>query len=209
MAPRSVRMRRGVADGAQLRAALDELGIADGQDFLIAVPDDADVSADGDALGPFGASDTSRYAALANYPRSGAQRRRVLDAIIAARAVGQIGLTRDELSHALNLADSSVDARVWELLRGGFVEVSGVRRRTRTNQLADVVRPTIKALDGPEAGVAKPGGDPGDSPGGDEPAGDGRIADKCGSPAGSEPEQLGLTDVPVASTPSYLDPDQR
>lgn len=71
-------------------------------------------------LGPFSKnSDTSRKAALGNFPKSGSQRDRVLRAI---RDSGpQTGITRDELARKLGLPDSSVDGRVWELKQGQWV----------------------------------------------------------------------------------------
>jgi predicted transcriptional regulator len=78
--------------------------------------------------------------ALANYPRSGSQRWRVLQEIAAKPR------TRDELAADLSLGDSSIDPRVWELRQGGFVEDSDETRPTRQKSRAAVLRVTAKGL---------------------------------------------------------------
>jgi hypothetical protein len=88
-------------------------------------------------LGPFvKGSETSRQAAIDNYPRSNTQRRRVLDAIVAA---GEDGHTRDELSITLRLPINSVLPRVVELKRDGFVVESSKTRTTSTGSRATVL----------------------------------------------------------------------
>lgn len=84
---------------------------------------------DTNRLGPFVRdSATSREAAIANYPRSGTQRRRVYDAICGA---GATGLTRDEIAAALGVADSAADPRVLELKADGFIVETERTRKTR------------------------------------------------------------------------------
>ena len=73
------------------------------------------------------ARDTERAAALAVTPRTGTQRRRVLEAIAAA---GADGLTDHELADTTGLYLYSAAPRRTELLRGGWVRDSGRRRAT-------------------------------------------------------------------------------
>lgn len=89
------------------------------------------------ALGPFQrGSETSRQAAFDNYPRSGTQRRRVLDAI---RNAGDDGMTRDEVAGTLGLSSNSVRPRVKELLGAALIRESGKRRLTQTGSMAAVL----------------------------------------------------------------------
>lgn len=74
-----------------------------------------------------GAGDTERAAAEAVFPVSGTQRRSVLDAIAAA---GDDGLCDHEVQERLGMNPSSVRPRRGELVDGGWVEDSGVRRPT-------------------------------------------------------------------------------
>lgn len=132
----------------EMFAIFKDLGIAEGDPFIVSNGKDAKSRReldehDADELGPFSRdSKTSRAAALANYPRSGSQRHRVLVAIVEYS-----GLTRDEVSNKLSLPDSSVDARVLELKKGGWVEESEDTRTTRNGSQAAVVRATAKGRD--------------------------------------------------------------
>jgi hypothetical protein len=87
------------------------------------------------------APDTERLGAIDVYPRSGTQRRRVLDAIAAA---GDDGRTDDELRLELNIWRA--EARREELKRAGWVEDSGRRRRTSVNGTAAAWRLTELGL---------------------------------------------------------------
>lgn len=125
----------------ELQAAFSDLGIQVGDEFSVsAVPggsshDESSEDPRRIQLGPFTPdSETSRQAALQNYPRSGTQRWKVLTTIVASG-----GRTRDQLAEQLHLPDSSVDARVWELKQGGFVEESGRKERTRAAAEATVL----------------------------------------------------------------------
>lgn len=90
-----------------------------------------------DQLGPFQRhSETSRRAAIDNYPRSGTQRHRVYQAIVAA---GEDGYTREELSVTLRLPLNSVLPRVAELKAAGLVIESGRQRTTSTGSRAAVL----------------------------------------------------------------------
>jgi hypothetical protein len=92
--------------------------------------------------GPFSRDSlTSKQAALENIPRSGTQRRRVFEAIAT-----RTGTTRDEIAAALNLPDSSTDARVWELKKGGFVMDSDMTKRTRNQGVAAILTLTPKGV---------------------------------------------------------------
>jgi hypothetical protein len=120
-----------------LAAALDRLGVEYGAEFLIAPLGAVNT----DRVGPFNkGSDTSRLAALQNYPRSGTQRERILQVIEESGG----GLTRDELAQQLHFPDSSVDPRVRELIDGGWIEESVETRPTRTGADAHILVPTAK-----------------------------------------------------------------
>lgn len=93
-------------------------------------------------LGHFaGASETSRKAALDNYPRSGTQREQVLLAVAAA---GPLGTTSDEISTRMSLNLYSVKPRLIELREGGWVEQNGRTRRSRAGSQVDVYVATEK-----------------------------------------------------------------
>lgn len=113
-------------------AALTELEVAHGEDFILVAATDLE----GVRLGHF-VSETSRQAALANYPRTGKQRHRVAMAVLRA---GNHGRTRDELAEELGLSANSVRPRVVELLEGAWIEDSGGTRRTSSGQDAEVLR---------------------------------------------------------------------
>lgn len=89
------------------------------------------------AVGPYrkDGGATQRQAAYDNYPRSGSQRYRVLMALMGTGN----GMTRDELARSLELPDSSVDARVWELKRGGWIAESGLTRETAQGSQANLL----------------------------------------------------------------------
>lgn len=88
-------------------------------------------------LGPFSRnSKTSKKAAFDNMPRSGSQRRRVLEAI---ENNGLFGYTRHELSKDLKILDSAADARVWELLQVGWVVETERTRPTSSGSQAAVL----------------------------------------------------------------------
>lgn len=145
---------------AALSRTLDDLGVGHGEEFVIFKAEKA-TGVDTPSLGPYErSSGTSRQAAVDNFPRSGTQRARVLEFIAAA---GPRGCTRDEVTAGLGLPDSSTDPRVWELLRGGFVEPTGETRETRAGSHADVLRATAKGL-GLEEEAAQETTDPWEEP---------------------------------------------
>lgn len=150
-----------------LMQALDKLGIEPGDEFVVMATHEQQslldqpppqttpnselesgpaslADLDG-SLGPFSKdSETSRQAALQNYPKSGTQRHKVL---VAIGRSGAYGRTRDELASELGLPDSGTDARVWELLRGGFVREDGDRtRETQAKAQASVLVLTDKGI---------------------------------------------------------------
>lgn len=128
--------------GQRFLDALDHIGVEPDGEFIVGHPDIMDPTVTD--LGPFARqSDASRDAALENYPKAGSQRERVLMAV--AKTSGH-GVTRDELAQLLELGDSTVDARVWELKRGGFVRDEPERQRdTRQGGKANVLVLTDKA----------------------------------------------------------------
>lgn len=87
---------------------------------------DPDANLPGRAPSRGRADDTDRAAAYAVMPRTGTQRRRVLAAI----ALAEDGLTDHELADATGLYLYSAAPRRTELLRGGWVRDSGIRRAT-------------------------------------------------------------------------------
>jgi hypothetical protein len=123
---------RGTATPRDLAEACDELGIHDGDEFLLAHPA---VLSDEDVPGTPRTkdSDTSEAAAIAQAPKVSGDRERVL------RAIADRPATRDELVQRLNMPDKTVGPRVWELKRGGFVVDSPRKRATRAGKLAHVL----------------------------------------------------------------------
>lgn len=95
---------------------------------------------DKNTLGKFqgpehGAPETQRLAAIAIYPKTGTQRRDVLERIIAA---GERGMTDEELHLVTGLKENSIRPRRDELVEGGWVVDSGQRRATRAGMAATV-----------------------------------------------------------------------
>src|SRR5262245_58624181 len=96
---------------------------------------------DADAIGKFMnnpppiAPDTQRLAALRACPRTGTQRRRVLD-FIALK--GEYGATDEEIQMALRMSGDTQRPRRVELVDGGWVEVSTLTRPTLSENAAAV-----------------------------------------------------------------------
>jgi Helix-turn-helix domain len=92
-------------------------------------------------------SETSRKAALANYPRAGSQRARILEHVLAS---GGAGRTREELEDRLGLTGNTVRPRVRELIDGGWLRVrkdggTPVTRRTTLGNASEVLEATERA----------------------------------------------------------------
>lgn len=86
-------------------------------------------------------TDTEKAAALSTLPRSGTQRRRVYDALLAASDLETSeddGLTDEEIQHRLQMNPSTVRPRRGELVEGGFVKDSGQRRKVGSGEWAIV-----------------------------------------------------------------------
>lgn len=81
-----------------------------------------DVSEDRPGPSHHNAPETSAQAALANAPRSGTQRARVLAALVRYG-----GMTDDDIGTLLNLSGNAVRPRRGELVAAGFVKDSGDR----------------------------------------------------------------------------------
>lgn len=153
MSERLTRLPRGATEGQRVafacafNATLDKLGVEPGQEFTLATANGQtsiyDVAAsDATSLGPFARdSDTSRKAALANYPRSGTQRHRILEYVIG---MGDYGATRDGIAMVLGLGPQSVGPRVLELIEGGWLHESAQLRPTRNQNEAVVLLYTGK-----------------------------------------------------------------
>jgi hypothetical protein len=75
--------------------------------------------------------DTSKRAALEVAPRTGTQRRRVLDAIASASSGG---LTDEQLQTRLGMSGDSERPRRVELVEGGWIKDSGLRRPSGSGQ---------------------------------------------------------------------------
>jgi hypothetical protein len=85
--------------------------------------------ADGTGKARTAARVTSNRAAHAVLPRSGVQRRRVLDAVVqVARNPNIVGLTDVQLAHATGLPANSVRPRRVELVDGGWLEPAQTTR---------------------------------------------------------------------------------
>jgi hypothetical protein len=94
-------------------------------------------------------SATSRNAAIYNYPRRDSQRKRILEAVLAAR---EYGMTSDEAEAQLAISHQTCSARMNDLREGGFItcqKVDGekITRKTRSNAEAEVMIATQKAID--------------------------------------------------------------
>jgi hypothetical protein len=106
-------------------------------------------------LGPFARrSRTSREGALANYPRQGDQRHRIVVRLWRERQNAadaekdKAGLTREQIANALGLSGDAVRPRVLELIKGGWARVvPGVTRETRGGNEAEVIGLTDKAVE--------------------------------------------------------------
>jgi hypothetical protein len=138
---------------AAIARALDEIGVARGEEFVLAnaaaltAPPEGPAAEDpaADGLGGFTAdSDTSRQAAIDNYPRSGSQRHRILLCIIAAGH--DVGRTAHEVAKETGIYYGSVTPRIGELKRGGWIEASEWTRRSEHDSEAEVLLATDKAL---------------------------------------------------------------
>lgn len=103
---------------------------------------------DGNRLGHWHGGDplTSREAARKNYPRSGSQRRRVFDAVVAA---GERGATAAELAIATGMkgaaSGSSAAKRLSELKQDGWVAATDRTRPTEQGGEAIVYVPAREA----------------------------------------------------------------
>lgn len=86
---------------------------------------------DANTIGKFHADAklTERKAALAIYPKTGTQRRSILERIAL-----NTGATDEELSYLLNMNPSSVRPRRGELVEGGWIEDSGRTRQLRSGE---------------------------------------------------------------------------
>lgn len=86
--------------------------------------------------------ETSKKAAFANLPLKDTQRREILEIHVK----NPDGLTDDEVSQLTSMRLNSLTTRRSELFQGGWLEDSGLERKTRTGIAAVVWRVTEKAL---------------------------------------------------------------
>lgn len=127
---------------SDLSSALERLGVDPGDEFMLAAVTPTP-AVEENAVGPHVAgSTTSRKAAVANYPRSGTQRWRVLGFILRS---GDTGITRDQIEAQMQTSGNTVRPRVAELIEGGWAEATDRTRPTRGGQQAEVLIATEKA----------------------------------------------------------------
>jgi hypothetical protein len=81
-----------------------------------------------------GRTENSREAAARALPRSGTQRRRIYELVKQSRG----GLTADDVQRITNLPTNSVNPRVHELVKDGWLVDSGTKRDTRWGAPATV-----------------------------------------------------------------------
>ena len=118
-------------------------------------------------VGPFQShSQTSKDAALHNQPRSGTQRRNILDFLVGQ---GDTGATRQEIAGCLGMSDDSVRPRIVELMKGGWVQASAFTRPTPLGEQAEVVVATVQARQEPALRVESARQDVSPSPVADGP----------------------------------------
>lgn len=88
---------------------------------------------------------TSRTARLDVWPKTGTQRARILDALVRGERDHGRGWTDDDLILRTGMPHQSVGPRRGELVAGGWIEDSGLRRPTRSGAPAIVWELTAKA----------------------------------------------------------------
>lgn len=91
-----------------------------------------------------GDTDTSRQASWSQLPRSGTQRRRVLEALT------DFPRSDEEIAKDMRISQNSARPRRHELVCGGWVEDTGTRVTTADGELAIVWGPTAMALKHPD-----------------------------------------------------------
>lgn len=122
----------------RVAAALEELGVPNGDEFHISAP----AGLADRRFGPFARkSETSRQAAIATYPRQGSQRWRILCAVAGSKN----GMTRDEIEQACDLGGNTVRPRVQEMINDSFLRETMATRTTRSGATAVVLVITDRA----------------------------------------------------------------
>lgn len=134
---------------------LSELDVGYGEEFVVVKASEFNKqpSLDEAQLGPFASgSETSRKAALDNYPRAGGQRHKILstfyiqipkwDGEADAPTNERHGYTRDDLERVTHLSGNAIRPRVKELLAGGYLEETEETRVTRAGSAATVLQIT-------------------------------------------------------------------
>jgi hypothetical protein len=154
----SYMLKRGNATLATLREALDDMGIGPDDFFTIApAPDGGPTSRETPGPSRKGAPSTSARAGHANLGGKASLRHRLAEAIALAVLEDLGGLTVDEFAHSTGSPHQSVSGRATELRQWGYVEASGLERKTEQGEAAQVLRPTPKLLDELEKeGIRRP-----------------------------------------------------
>lgn len=131
-----------------LGAELERLGICYGEPFEVIPARKAAANiyeletAVEDAPGPAASSAASARGSLKNLPQSGTQRRRILEAAVAA---GDYGITSDEVSAALDIPLQSAKVRVLELRQNGWLAFNGKTRPSMAGAVVEVHVATDRA----------------------------------------------------------------
>lgn len=133
-----------------LGRALEAEGVNYGEGFYVLSAEklaegryDLDL-ADEDQVGAAASSASSANAAVINFPRSGSQRRRILE---AAYDAGERGITSDEVSQALGIPLQSAKPRMLELRKGGWLRFTGDTRPSLAGATVEVMAITSRGAD--------------------------------------------------------------
>lgn len=134
---------------------LEDIGVDYGEEYVVVKASEFNKqpALTDSQLGPFAKdSETSRQAAIDNYPRQGGQRHKILltfaaqiekwDAEKEQTTGERHGYTRDDLERLTHLSGNAVRPRVKELLEGGYLEESDETRPTRAGSEASVLQIT-------------------------------------------------------------------
>jgi hypothetical protein len=133
----------------ELGRALEEAGVDYGEPFTITKagatrPGRYELDrADRDEVGAAAPSPASVRAALANLPRTGTQRRRILELAVEA---GERGVTSDEVSDRLGILLQSAKPRMLELRTNGWLRFNGKQRPSKAGATVEVMTATDAAL---------------------------------------------------------------
>lgn len=133
---------------------LEEIGVDYGEEFVVVKASEFNKqpALTDSQLGPFAKdSETSRQAAIDNYPRAGSQKHKILTTFAAqipkTDGAGNLlttrhGYTRDDLERLTHLSGNTIRPRVKELIQGGYLEETEETRPTQLGSEATVLQIT-------------------------------------------------------------------